>query len=32
MGVFKRLKTGLVLTKDSIFVIGHNPKLLVFPL
>jgi len=32
MGVFKRFKTGLALAKDSIFVIVHNPKLIVFPL
>jgi hypothetical protein len=32
MGLLSRLKTGLVLTKDSLTVIRHYPKLLVFPL
>lgn len=32
MGILDRLKTGLILTKDSILVIRHNPKLMLFPL
>lgn len=31
MGVLGRFKTGLVLTKDSLRVIRHNPRLLLFP-
>jgi hypothetical protein len=31
MGLFSRLKTGLVLTKDSVLLIRHNPKLALFP-
>lgn len=31
MGIFTRLKTGVVLTKDSLLVIRHNPKLALFP-
>lgn len=32
MGLLTRIKTGLALTKDSIVLIRHNPKLMVFPL
>lgn len=32
MNVFGRLKTGLVLTKDSLLIMRHNPKLALFPL
>ena len=32
MSVLDRLKTGAVLTKDSLLVIRHNPKLTLFPL
>lgn len=32
MGVLHRLKMGLVLTKDSLALIRHNPRLILFPL
>ncbi|WP_436933477.1 DUF6159 family protein [Halovenus marina] len=32
MQLFSRLKTGLVLTKDSVLLIRHNPRLALFPL
>ncbi len=32
MQIFQRLKMGLVLTKDSLLVMRHNPKLFLFPL
>lgn len=32
MGLFTRLKMGLVLTKDSLLVIKHNPRLALFPI
>ena len=32
MGIFTRIKTGLALTKDSLLLIRHNPKLMAFPL
>ena len=32
MAIFDRLKVGVVLTKDSLLVIRHNPKLALFPL
>lgn len=32
MRFFDRFKTGLVLTKDSLFLMRHNPKLGLFPL
>lgn len=32
MGLFTRLKMGLVLTKDSLLVIRHYPRLMLFPL
>jgi hypothetical protein len=31
MQFFQRLKTGLILTKDSLQVMRHNPQLFVFP-
>ena len=31
MGILDRLKTGLVLTKDSLLVMRHHPKLFLFP-
>lgn len=31
MGLFDRLKMGLVLTKDSLLLIRHNPRLILFP-
>ena len=31
MGLVTRLKMGLVLTKDSLLVIRHHPKLMLFP-
>ncbi len=31
MQIFQRLKMGLVLTKDSLQVMRHNPKLFLFP-
>jgi hypothetical protein len=32
MGLISRLKMGITLTKDSLSVMRHNPKLAVFPL
>lgn len=32
MKVLDRLKTGLVLTKDSVLVMRHNPRLALFPI
>lgn len=32
MGLIDRLKMGITLTKDSLSVLRHNPKLAVFPL
>lgn len=32
MGLFNRLKMGVVLTKDSLLVIRHNPRLILFPI
>ncbi len=32
MGVLDRVKMGAVLTKDSLLVMGHNPRLFLFPL
>ena len=32
MGLLTRLKMGLVLTRDSLLVMRHNPKLFLFPL
>ncbi len=32
MQIFQRLKMGVVLTKDSLLVMRHNPKLFLFPL
>jgi len=32
MGLLTRLKMGLVLTKDSLLVMRHNPKLFLFPI
>ena len=32
MGLFNRLKMGVVLTKDSVLVIRHNPRLILFPI
>ncbi len=31
MQFIDRLKTGLVLTKDALLVLGHNPRLVFFP-
>lgn len=31
MQLFQRLKTGFVLTKDSLLVMRHNPELFLFP-
>ena len=32
MGLLTRFKMGLVLTRDSLLVIRHNPRLMLFPL
>jgi len=32
MGLFSRLKMGLVLTKDSLLVMRHHPRLFLFPI